>query len=218
VKRTRLGAAAFAVLSGALILGVALPAFAQAASPQAPGQSPSPSGSPVSEFPANIGPSATDPVATVNTLFDILIGRRFEQIVTFACAADAVDLDAHLDFKTALEPNLPKGFDVQPLIDAMSITIPDRAITQVSNDGTNATVKVVGTLVVGVDQGLLRPWVKDLLVAAGQDSSDASVEAGMKTITNSMTVSKDMSRDVNLTIEDGHWLICDSSLSASPSP
>jgi hypothetical protein len=201
-----------------MLLGAGLPAIAQGADPQAPLPSGSPSASPVSEFPSNIGPSATDPVATVNTLFDILIGRRFDQIVSFACAADAVDLDAHLDFKTALEPNLPAGFDVQPLIDAMSITIPDRSITLVSNDGTTATVKVVGTLVVGVDQGLLRPWVKDLLVAAGEDSSDTAVEAGMATITKSMTVSKDMSRNVNLTVENGHWVICDSSLGASPSP
>jgi hypothetical protein len=225
MKQVRFTAAAWAVLSATLLLGAGMPAAVLAAgspspSPSAPASSPSAQASsgPQSAFPSNIGPSQSDPVATVNTLFDVMIGRRFDQIASFACAASATDLDAHLNFKTALTPNVPAGFDLQGLIDAMSLTVPDRSITLVSNDGTDAKVTVVGTLVVGVDQVALRPWVKDLLVAAGEDSSDESIDAAVATISNSMTATKDMGRDVTLTLEDGHWLICDPTIGASPTP
>ena len=75
-----------------------MPAGALAAGSPSPSPSAAAPSSPLSAFPSNIGPSDTDPVATVNTLFDVMIGRRFDQIKSFACAASATDLDAHLNF------------------------------------------------------------------------------------------------------------------------
>ncbi len=215
MKHTRISGAALAVLTAGLLLVAGVPALAQGTgspSPSAPASSAAPSG------PSNIGPSATDPVATVNTLLDVVIGRRFDQIKGFACAASAADLDSHLNFATGFAANMPAGTDVQGLIDTMTLTIPDRSITPVSNDGSTAKVHVSGSLVIGVDETALRPWVKQLLVSAGEDSSDPSVDAAMASIVKSLAVSIDLARDVTLTMDSGHWVICDATLGASPSP
>jgi hypothetical protein len=211
-----LGSAALAVLTAALLLGAGMPALAQGTSspsPTVPGATSTPS-----QPGSNVGASASDPVATVNSLLDIVIGRRFDQVVAYACAASAADLNSHLNIGAALAPTLPPGIDVQGLIDTMTLSIPDRSLTLVSKDASNATVNVKGTLNVDVDEEAMRPWAKELLVAAGEDSSDASVESAIGTIAKSLEVTRDMSRDVTLTVEGGRWLICDTTLGASPSP
>jgi hypothetical protein len=216
MHQRRISAAAFAVLATALLLWAGVPALAQG---QAQAQA-SPSAS-ASSSPAgltNIGPSTTDPVATVNTLLDVFIGRRFDQVRMFACAASADDLDSHLNYEKIVSANLPAGMDAKGLIDSMTFAIPDRALSLTSNDGTTAVVHLIGTLVIDVNQDTLRPWVKQLLVAAGEDSSDASVDAAMATIVKSNATSGDLTRDITLTMDSGHWVICDSTLGASPSP
>jgi len=216
MHQRRITAAAFAVLSTALLLWAGVPALAQG---QAQAQaSPSASASPSPAGLTNIGPSTTDPVATVNTLLDVFIGRRFDQVRTFACAASADDLDSHLNYEKIVSANLPAGIDAKGLVDSMTFAIPNRTLTLTSNDGTTAVVHLVGSLVINYNQDTLRPWVKQLLTASGEDSSDASVDAAMASIVKSNSGSADLTRDVTLTMDSGHWVICDSTLGASPSP
>jgi hypothetical protein len=214
MNQKRIGAAALAVLSAALLLGGAMPALGQGQVQQSPAAS-APSGPPVI---TNIGPSATDPVATVNTLLDVVIGRRFDQVVSFACAASAAELDSHLNFDTIFTNSMPAGTDIPGLLDTITLSIPDRVVTLVSSSGDSATVHIAGTLVIGVDEAALRPWVKTLLVNSGQDSSDATVDATLAQIVKSLAVTAPVTRDVALTMDGGHWLVCDSSIGASPTP
>lgn len=206
----RVGSALFALV---FLLSAGSIALAQGTAPASPtGTAPATS---ASAAPTTVGPSATDPVATLNTLLDVVIGRRFDQVASFACAADQATLDKSLDLAANLQANLPAGTDVAGLVDTLTLTIPDRTISLVSNDGSSAVVDVKGTLTVGVDQTALRPWVKQLLVAAGEDSSEAAVDAAMATIVPSLAVAKSIAKTVNLVNSDGAWLICDL---AAPSP
>jgi hypothetical protein len=216
MKRARLAWVGSVVVLAVLLLGAGMPALVQGSgspSPSAPAASGSPSGGIT-----NLGPSATDPVATVNTLLDVVIGRRFDQITSYACAASAADLDSHLNFETLFANSMPAGTDGPGLIDTMTLSIPDRSVTSVSTNGDTATVHVSGSLVIGVDEAALRPWVKQLLVTAGEDSSDPSVDTNIASIVKQLAVSIDITRDVTLTMDGGYWLICDASPGASPSP
>src|SRR4051812_18545935 len=195
-------------MSAAMVFGAGVPALAQGTAQASP-SAPAPSGPPVI---TNIGPSATDPVATVNTLLDVVIGRRFEQVRSFACAATAASLDSHLNFETVFSNSMPAGTDIPGLLETIVLSIPNRTVTPVSTSGDSATVHVAGTLVIGVDEAALRPWVKTLLVNAGEDASDASVDTTMARIVNSLAVTADMTRDVTLTMDGGHWLVCDISV------
>jgi hypothetical protein len=213
MKLRRFGIGAIGLLlAGQLLAGGGSVLGQQAfATPTSPAASISPASSP-----SAIGPSSTDPLATVNALLDIVIGRRFDQVASYACPASAASLDQHLDFAAGIAPSLPAGMDVQGLIDAMTLSIPDRSLSLVSSQGTTAIVDFRGTLTIAVDQEVLRPWVKALLVASGQDSSDASVDASIPTIANSFGPAQDISRQIQLTDTNGLWLICDPSLTPTP--
>jgi hypothetical protein len=193
--------------SGALAQGLGSP------SPSAPGQTMSP----VTALPT-VGPSNSDPVATVNTLLDFVIGRRFDQIGPFACADYRATLVSNLDFGRSLAAKLPAGADVAGLVDAITITIPDRSVSVVSNDGFSAVVDLKGTLSVVADQDLLRAWVIQFLQAAGKDTSDASVDAAMTSAAQLVTVSNRIDSQLDLSISDGTWVVCPQAGSSEPSP
>ena len=156
-------------------------------------------------------------MATVNTLLDIVIGRRFDQVGAFACANDQATLESNLDFAASLAPKLPAGADVAGLVDAVTLTIPDRSVSLVSNDGSSAVVDVKGTLSVVADQVLLRPWVIKVLQDAGRDTSDASVDAAMTSAAELVTVSNRIDNQLDLVLSDGLWLLCQKG-GATPEP
>lgn len=204
-----------AMLAAGVLLATGLGAAAQGdASPPPSGAEASAT---VSAAPTDVGPSASDPVATVNTLLDMVVGRRFDRIASFSCPPGRAALDGGVNLAAALAASLPQGVDPSGLIDALTITIPDRAVSLVSRDGTTAVVDVKGTIVVTADQEALRPWVAGLLQALGQDASDAAVTATLPTIVAEVATSRDISGQVHLVLSDGLWLVCETG-AAAPSP
>lgn len=218
MERFRLMRLASVLLVVAMLLSGSGGALAQNAGSPAPAQPSAPPASSGSSGPTGIGPSSTDPLATVNTLLDVVIGRRFSLIGRFACDADRADLEQQLDIAASLTANLPSGADVNGLIDTLTLSIPDLSVSLISNDGSMAVVDVKGTLKIGVDEDALRVWVKQLLEQLGEDSSDAAVASAMSTLIGPLETQVSMSRQVKLAPIGGVWLICEQGAPAPSSP
>src|SRR6476620_5028772 len=116
MERFRLRRVASVLLVIAMLLAGSAGALAQNAGSPAPAQPSAPPASSGSSGPTGVGPSSTDPLATVNSLLDVVIGRRFSLVGRFACDADRADLEQHLDLAASLAANLPAGTDVNGLI------------------------------------------------------------------------------------------------------
>ncbi|MFN8621500.1 MAG: hypothetical protein U0869_12220 [Chloroflexota bacterium] len=169
-------------------------------------------------------PSATDPVATVNTLLDAIPAKDFTGIADLVCAQYKDEVSKALDLGSQISGQLSSlgpGIDPTAFINGLSFTIDGRDVTLVSNDGTNAVVHLAAQLSVAVDENAAKDLVKQMLVAAGQEPLDAMVDAIVPQLTAQMSTPQPMDQDVTVTLENGAWLVCQSlspTAEGSPAP
>src|SRR4051812_39060156 len=76
------------------------------------------------------GPSATDPVATVDGLLDTIVAKDFASVASFVCADKRDVVAQRFDLGQALGA-LGEGVDLAALFAGMSVTMDDRSVTLV---------------------------------------------------------------------------------------
>lgn len=153
-------------------------------------------------------PSADDPVATMNTLLDTLAAKDFAGIAPLVCEQYREEVATRFDLAAAFE-GMPEGVDVAALIDGLILTIDPREVTLVSSDAATASVEVVATLNISVDETAAREFVKQLLTASGQEPTDAMVDLVMPELLAQFGEGQDLSETAALTFENGAWVICE---------
>lgn len=153
-------------------------------------------------------PSADDPVATVNTLLDTLAGKDFGGIAPLVCEQYREEVATRFDLGAAFA-GMPEGVDVGAFINGLTLTIDPREVALVSSDAATASVDVVATMNIAIDDASAREFVKQILVASGQEPTDAMVDLVMPELTAQFAEGKDLSETVALTFENGAWVICE---------
>lgn len=163
-------------------------------------------------------PSPDDPVATVDSLFDSLLAKDFAGIPAYVCAEKREVVSQRLNLATALGA-LGEGIDAQALIDAMQLSMPDRSVTLVSNDGATAHVAVVGTLRIALDDAAAREFLRQVLEASGQEVTDEMLDQYLPLMKGQLETGQDLGDpDVEVTLQDGAWLVCDDFAGVSTAP
>lgn len=153
-------------------------------------------------------PSADDPVATVNTLLDTLAAKDFAGIAPLVCEQFREEVATRFDLGAAFE-GMPEGVDVAALINGLILTIDPREVTLVSSDAATASVDIVATLNISVDETAAREFVKQLIESQGQEATDAVVDMVMPDLMAQFGEGQDLSETTTLTFENGAWVVCE---------
>ncbi len=150
------------------------------------------------------------PDATVQNLLAAIEAKDFEALPSFFCeefAAQAATFDL-----SGLAGTLPEGTDAQSLLDAFILDTEVTSMEVVSQSDTEAVVKVVGTISMGIDTEALAPFVTSLLAAAAPEASldPAMVTMMTDTIASEFTAeTTDIDEEITLVPGEAMpWLIC----------
>jgi hypothetical protein len=147
--------------------------------------------------------AADTPEGAVNALIDTLLAKQFDAISGLVCEAQRDAAIAEFDLASQFGPT------AQQVVDAMTLSVDDRAVTKLTEEGDDATVQLGGTLRLAFDETAIRAWVVSQLEAAGQPTDDASVEAIMVNIRASAAEGQALDDVVQVRRENGQWLVCD---------
>jgi hypothetical protein len=162
-------------------------------------------------------PSPDDPLASVNAFLDTLIAKEFEALPTLVCADKREAVRQRFDLEAAFA-EVPEGVDVAAFIDSLTVSTPDRSVTLVSSDGTTAMVAATGSIQIEADETAAREFVRQLLEAEGEDTSDATIDQLLPLVLASVEAPQDLTKTLAVVNEEGAWLLCDDFGGASPSP
>lgn len=155
------------------------------------------------------GPSADDPVATVNALLDALVAKDFASVGDYVCAEERDEAVAQFDLAAQISAELG-GLDAQVLLDGMTISTPDRAVTEVSNDGSTAVVSITGSIHIDVAEEAAREFVRQVLEAMDETVTDEMLDEYTPLFMASVETAQDLTDpSVEVVLEDGLWLVCD---------
>jgi hypothetical protein len=149
------------------------------------------------------------PEATVVALMDAIEAKDFEALPTFFCeefAAQAAGFDL-----SGMAAGLPEGTDAQSLLDAFILDTEVASVEVVSQTDTEAVVKLVATMSMGLNADALAPFIESMLAASGQEVTPDMVEM-MTGMLSSEFVAESTDIDEEITLVPGDtmaWLICD---------
>lgn len=150
--------------------------------------------------------AADTPDGAVNAVLDTIVSKQWDQIGPLVCEAKRDEVAAQFDLSAAFSGD---GIDAAPLVDAMTLTIDDRAVTVLSELEDSASVEISGLLRITVDEAVAREWVRQTLGAAGQPTDDATIDQFMGFFLSSMDEGTDLTSTVDVIRENGGWLLCD---------
>jgi hypothetical protein len=150
------------------------------------------------------------PDATVQNLLAAIEAKDFEALPSFFCEEFAAQADT-FDL-SGLAGTLPEGADAQSLLDAFILDTEVASVEVVSQSDTEAVVKLVGTISMGIDTEALAPFVSSLLTAAAPEASldPAMVTMMTDTIASEFTAeTTDIDEEITLVPGEAMpWLIC----------
>jgi hypothetical protein len=165
------------------------------------------------------------PDVTVQNLLAAIEAKDFEALPSFFCEEFAAQAGM-FDLST-LAGTLPEGTDAQSLLDAFILDTEVASVEIVSQSDSEAVVKLVATMSMGIDTEALAPFIEGLLAATGQEVTPDMVEM-MTGMLASEFAAETTDIDEEITLVPGEampWLICselgggdaEASPSASPS-
>jgi hypothetical protein len=153
------------------------------------------------------GGSTSDPVAAVNSVLDALKNKQWDKIAPLLCAAKRDEISSKLDLTKAMAA-APSGVDGKAFVDAMTIDIKDRSVTQKSLSGDNAVVTLKGNLVFNVPDDKMKTYVKSIMSAGGQTPSEEQINAAVTAFKDQEQKGQPINSDVQVVKENGQWLVC----------
>lgn len=150
--------------------------------------------------------AADTPDGAVNAVLDAIVSKQWDAIGPLVCEAKRDEVASQFDLSEAFSGD---GIDAAPLVAAMTLTIDDRAVTVLSEVDDAASVRIEGLLRISVDETAARDWVRQTLEVSGQPTDDASIDQFMGFFLSSMEEGTDLASTVDVTRENGDWLMCD---------
>jgi hypothetical protein len=156
------------------------------------------------------GPVAAQgsPADPVNGILDAMVAKQFDQLPDFVCEEYKAQVSERFDLGALLD-QMPEGVDTQALVDALELSIEGRSVEIVSQEAESAVVRVAGSLVIDLDVQVAREFVRQVLEVMGQEATDEMIDMLLPELMSSLQQNNDLSDDVDVTLEDGQWLVCE---------
>jgi hypothetical protein len=157
--------------------------------------------------------AADTPDGAVIAVLDTVVAKDWDGIAPLVCEEKREEVAETFNLESSFSSD---GVDAGALVDAMSLSIPDRSVTVLSEVGDTATVEMAGTLMIAVDRDGARDWIRQTLEATEQPTDDATVEQYLDFFIASLEEGEDISATVDVVRENGAWLLCDDMIGEDP--
>jgi hypothetical protein len=153
------------------------------------------------------GGAANDPTGAVSGALAAAQSGGLGKLSDFACAAHKNDImgafgGGDLGTLTAA------GVKPEDLFGAMTVSFANVTTKEVSKTDTAAKVHVTGDMSIKVDPEKFKTVAKALFTAQGLPADDATINAMVAGMANSLSSTQKIDSDVNVVNEGGKWLIC----------
>jgi hypothetical protein len=153
------------------------------------------------------GGAANDPTGAVSGALAAAQSGGLGKLSDFACAAHKNDImgafgGGDLGTLTAA------GVKPEDLFGAMTVSFANVTTKEVSKTDTAAKVHVTGDMSIKVDPEKFKTVAKALFTAQGLPADDATINAMVSGMANSLSSTQKIDSDVNVVNEGGKWLIC----------
>ncbi len=149
--------------------------------------------------------AASDPVATVKDMMQVVSNKQVDKIVDYACASQKDSVKKQFDFASALGGT---GMDAQKVLDAMSISFENPEYTKVSESGDKATVHMKAKLVMKIDKEKFKSIVADVMKAQGQELPAEQISPLIDQMAAQFEQGQAIDNDIQMVKENGKWLVC----------
>jgi hypothetical protein len=144
--------------------------------------------------------AADSPEAAVNQLLDASVSGDYDAIDTLVCEAERSAVRSMLDPGEAM--------DVEMARELISFSIEDRAVEVVDEDGDEATVRVTGTMSMGVGDGDVEEVARMLVEADMGELSEEDLEMMLPFMEMALTQTVPIDEELTVVREADEWVVC----------
>ena len=153
------------------------------------------------------GGAANDPSGAVSGALAAAQSGGLGKLSDFACAAHKSDImgafgGGNLGALTAA------GVKPEDLFGAMTVSFTNVTTKEVSKTDTTAKVHVTGDIAIKIDPEKFKTVAKAMFTAQGLPADDATINAMVAGMANSMSSTQKIDSDIDVVNEGGKWLIC----------
>jgi hypothetical protein len=152
-------------------------------------------------------PGSGSPSDTVRQAFQLVDDGNFSGLSGLACEAQKGTIQEQFDLAAGLG-QLPAGFDLGQLFQAITLDMSGVTFTDSSVTGDSATVQIAGSLRMVVDAARFKEILRQLAQQQGQPIDEAALDAGVAQM-QSVMQAVPVNETVDLVREGGAWKICD---------
>ncbi len=149
--------------------------------------------------------AASDPVATVKDMMQVVSNKQIDKIVDYACASQKDSVKKQFDFASALGG---AGMDPQKVLDALNISFENPEYTKVSEAADKATVHMKAKLVMKIDKQKFTSLVTEIMKAQGQELPADQIGPLIDQMATQFEQGQTIDNDIQLVKENGKWLVC----------
>ena len=154
--------------------------------------------------------AANDPSGSVQAAMTAVSSGGFGKMAEFTCAAKRNDLTNAFGGGGNLAAFEAAGVKAEDIFGAMTFSFSNIATKEVSKTDTAAKVHVTADMKTTVDQAKFKTILKTMMTAQGQPADDATIDALLVAMANSLSQTQKVDEDIDVVNEGGKWLICNS--------
>jgi hypothetical protein len=152
------------------------------------------------------GGVASDPVGVAKAAMQAVVDEKFDQLAELTCAAQKDKVKQSFNLAGAFGAS---GVDAAKILDTMTISFQNPEYAKVSEEGDKAVVQIKGKMLIKFDREKLKPILKEVLKARGQQNTEDDVlNVQLDMIEIQSAQGQDMDEKVNIVKENGKWAFC----------
>lgn len=147
--------------------------------------------------------AAESPEAAANELLELLDQGDLAAVDGLVCEADRDAVRGLFDMGAAL--GIPAAAVAGSGLD---VVIDDASVELLEQGDESATVRIMASLSIDLEEQRARELVREMLEAEGQTVADEDLDVMVPLISAALGQAQELSRELSLVLDDGAWLIC----------
>lgn len=154
------------------------------------------------------GGAANDPTGAVSGALAAAQSGGLGKLADFACAAHKDDIMGALGGGN-MGALTAAGVKPEDIFGAMTVSFANVTTKEVSKTDTAAKVHVTGDMSIKIDPEKFKTVAKAMFTAQGLPADDATIDAMVSGMANSLSSTQKIDSDINVVNEGGKWLLCE---------
>lgn len=144
--------------------------------------------------------AADSPEAAVNALIDAVEAGDYAALDDLVCEAERASV------REMLDPSEAMGISMEEF--PITISIADRSLEVISDDGDEATIRLTGSMSMNVEEDQLEALAMAAMAADMGEVSEEDLEMMLPFLMMAFTQTTPMDEELTVVNEGGQWLVC----------